>query len=57
MGWFDDDEKKKKEEQKKKASIFDLFDEEINEINDNGYEPEDFEDDEIEEGDYYSDEL
>ena len=46
----------KNKEIKKQVGILGLFDDEIEEIKDNGYEPDDFEDDEVEDGDYYGDE-
>ena len=50
------DSNKKNSDLKKRMDNIGLFEDERREVFENGYEPEDFEDDEIEEDDYYSDE-
>jgi hypothetical protein len=47
---------KKKPNLKKRMDLYDLSEEERRAVLEEGYEPEDFEDDELEEDDYYYDE-
>ncbi len=49
-------DKNKKNDVKKTVSILGLFDEEIDELKNNNWDPDAFEDDEMEEDDYYSEE-
>ena len=49
-------ENNKKKDINKRMNLLDLTDEEKDAVINEGYEPEDFEDDELEEDDYYYDE-
>ena len=57
--FFGDEEEEKKKKQKELEKEMDnlgLDDWEKDEVRNNGWDPEDFNDDELEEGDYYYDE-
>ena len=57
MGFFDsyDEEEKRKRRKELEEEMDDLWldEDEKDEVRENGWDPEDFDDDELEEGDYY----
>jgi hypothetical protein len=53
--YFKNDDEKKKKEQEKKMDELGLFEWEKDEVRNSDYNPDNFEDDELEEDDYYYD--